>query len=60
MTEPKSVHDSALGHRSYTFSPRSGMMLIFPSWLDHIVGQNKTDEIRVAISFNIDLAKRPG
>ena len=60
VTEPKSVHDSALGHRSYTFSPRSGMMLIFPSWLDHIVGQNKTDEIRVAISFNIDLAKRPG
>jgi uncharacterized protein (TIGR02466 family) len=57
VTEPAPVRDSGLASRSYTFHPTAGMMLMFPSWLDHIVGQNKTNEIRLSISFNIDLVK---
>ena len=60
VVEPAAVRESALTQRSYTFHPAAGMMLIFPGWLDHVVGQNKTDEIRVSISFNIDLVKTKG
>jgi len=55
VIEPVAVHDKPLAYRSYTFQPKPGMMLLFPSWLDHVVGQNKSNEVRVAISFNIDL-----
>jgi hypothetical protein len=26
---------------------------LFSSWLEHSVGENKTDDIRVSIAFNI-------
>ena len=34
--------------------PAAGKMVIFPSWCEHFVGPNLTDEDRVAISFNIN------
>lgn len=55
VCEPAAVRDSPLAHSSYTFRPTEGLMLLFPGWLDHIVGQNKSDNVRVSISFNIDL-----
>ncbi len=55
VTEPNAVRDSPLAYTSYTFRPTEGMLLLFPSWLDHIVGQNQSDDVRVSISFNIDL-----
>jgi hypothetical protein len=30
---------------------------MFPSWVEHHVGPNLTDEDRIAIAFNIDHAK---
>mgnify|MGYP003348279223 CR=1 FL=1 len=59
VTEPRPVRDSALAYQSYTFQPVPGMLLIFPSWLDHVVGQNKSGEVRTAVSFNIDLVRQP-
>ena len=39
--------------RTWTYPPELGKLLIFPSWLEHCVGDNNTDDIRVSISFNV-------
>ena len=36
------------------------MLVIFPAWLEHEVGENKTSEDRISISFNIMLRGRFG
>jgi ectoine hydroxylase-related dioxygenase (phytanoyl-CoA dioxygenase family) len=33
-----------------------GTMLIFPAWLPHSVDPNRSDRLRVSISFNIMLS----
>ncbi|MCG8355888.1 MAG: 2OG-Fe(II) oxygenase family protein [Kiloniellales bacterium] len=35
------------------FEPREGTMLVFPSWLEHAVEANHSDEVRVSIAFNV-------
>ena len=37
------------------FSPDQGRLVLFPSWLDHGVRENKTDEDRISLSINISL-----
>lgn len=34
-------------------SPKTGDLLLFPSWLPHWTKQNKTDEDRIILSFNL-------
>ncbi len=36
-----------------SYQPRTGMMLIFPSWLWHGVEPNLSNQARVSISFNL-------
>ena len=36
--------------------PEVGKLIMFPSWCEHHVGPNLTDEERIAISFNINHA----
>jgi uncharacterized protein (TIGR02466 family) len=38
--------------RTWTYAPEVGKLLIFPSWMEHSVGENLTDDLRVSISFN--------
>jgi uncharacterized protein (TIGR02466 family) len=33
--------------------PKVGKLLLFPSWLTHRVNLNKTDNLRISISFNL-------
>ena len=40
---------------SYFFKPIEGMMLIFPSSLQHEVKPNESDQDRISVSFNIKL-----
>ena len=40
---------------TYYFSPIEGRMLVFPSHLQHEVLENKSNEDRISVSFNIDL-----
>lgn len=54
-TEPNANITTTLSRDCYTFHPRPGTLLIFPSWLEHLVGQNKSDSSRISISFNINL-----
>lgn len=42
-------------YQAYAFPPKEGRMLIFPAALRHRVHYSKTDEERVAISFNLKL-----
>ena len=35
--------------------PEEGRLIMFPSWLEHSVGQNLSDSLRISLSFNIDL-----
>lgn len=37
---------------TYTFVPKKGKLLIFPSWLEHEVEPNETDLERISIAFN--------
>ena len=34
--------------------PKNGLIVIFPSWLNHSVLPNKSNKNRISISFNID------
>ena len=40
---------------TYYFSPIEGRILVFPSHLQHEVLENKSNEDRISVSFNIDL-----
>ena len=44
------------GYVNYT--PEVGKLLLFPAWLQHRVGLNKTDNVRVSITFNVGLQKK--
>ena len=39
---------------SYDITPEPGLLLYFPTWLEHDVTPNETDEDRITISFNIN------
>jgi len=41
---------------SYYFNPTEGRMLIFPAHLNHHVKENKSNEDRISVSFNIRLS----
>ncbi len=38
---------------NYTYTPKSGDLLLFPSWLSHGTEPNKSDEDRIIFSFNL-------
>ena len=38
---------------AYFFPPIEGRVLVFPSYLSHQVQENKSDEDRISVSFNI-------
>ena len=34
------------------FKPKAGRLIMFPSWVNHCVDLNKSDDIRISVSFN--------
>ena len=42
-------------HHAYWFPPIEGRMIIFPSHLQHEVKENKSNEDRISVSFNVTL-----
>ena len=56
---PKTKEDTYyykyIGHnfQEVPYTPEAGMMLIYPSWLDHRVSMHNVPEERIAISFNL-------
>ena len=43
-------------HEAYIYTPKEGMIITFPSHTLHEVEQNKSEEDRIAVSYNITLA----
>ena len=41
------------GSEYHYITPEDGMLLFFPSWFEHSVEENKSDEERMSIGFNI-------
>jgi uncharacterized protein (TIGR02466 family) len=37
----------------YSFYPKRGDLVIFPSWLEHSVSPNTTDQVRKVLAFNV-------
>ena len=37
------------------FEPKEGTMIVFPSWLEHMVEANHGDDTRVSVAFNVML-----
>ena len=35
--------------------PKEGSLILFPSWLEHAIGINETNEERISLSFNIKI-----
>ena len=40
---------------SYTLQPHSGMIILFPSWLQHAVRPYRGEKMRISIAFNLSL-----
>ena len=40
-----------------TLKPKKNLLFIFPSWADHSVDANESDEERISLSFNTDIIK---
>lgn len=47
--------ENVLTRQIFTIQPETGLMLIFPSYLEHQVHLNNTDNERIAISFNFGI-----
>ena len=39
----------------FSYYPKIGELLLFPSWLPHFVSPNTSEENRITISFNVEL-----
>ena len=46
------------GFGAYNLTPQEGMIIFFPSWLEHSVEENKSDSERMTIAFNIMLDQK--
>lgn len=43
---------NAFNSSNHCVTPRTGMLLLFPSWMKHFTNPNQTDKDRISISFN--------
>ena len=50
MLSPKLLNAQVNG-----ISPKEGALVLFPSYLDHSVNENLSNEERIVISFNIHI-----
>ena len=52
-TYPKALNPNLLNAQVNGISPKEGALVLFPSYLDHSVNENLSNEERMVISFNI-------
>ncbi len=51
FAKPKRMNDFNVNQ--IKLAPQEGMLIVFPSWLQHFVQPNQSDEERLSISFNM-------
>ena len=57
-TYPKAVNPNLLNAQVNGISPKEGALVLFPSYLDHSVNENLSNEERIVISFNITIQSK--
>jgi ectoine hydroxylase-related dioxygenase (phytanoyl-CoA dioxygenase family) len=50
---PRFTEETPLTARTMHIPVKTGILIMFPSWLQHSVVANPTEEERVSLSFNI-------
>ena len=55
--QPISKSPNKLNGTVNSIKPEAGMLVLFPSYLDHSVNPNLSDKKRIVISFNLNLEK---
>ncbi len=58
FTHPQCISPNKLNALVNSINPVEGGLVIFPSYLDHSVNPNLSNEERIVISFNIKLIKK--
>ena len=54
-TYPKALNPNLLNAQVNGINPKEGALVLFPSYLDHSVNENLSNEERIVISFNITI-----
>ncbi len=54
-SHPNIVNPNLLNAQVNGINPKEGALILFPSYLDHSVNENQSDEERIVISFNIKI-----
>ena len=57
-TFPKALNPNLLNAQVNGISPKEGALVLFPSYLDHSVNENLSNEERIVISFNITIQSK--
>ena len=57
-TYPIAVNPNLLNAQINGISPKEGALVLFPSYLDHSVNENLSNEERIVISFNITIQSK--
>jgi uncharacterized protein (TIGR02466 family) len=54
MTHPRRKEGQLPSYlwREVHYQPIAGRLIMFPSWLNHCVDPNQSDDIRISVSFN--------
>ena len=55
---PTSKEANSLNCQVQSVTPRSGTLVLFPSYLEHKVAENLSNEERIVVSFNVSLIKK--
>lgn len=51
---PKKKNAKIKNLNFFNYSPKTGDVILFESWLRHEVAQNNSEELRISVSFNYD------
>ena len=52
---PKSISSNSLNAQVSSITPKEGALILFPSYVDHSVNENLSNDERIVISFNITI-----
>ena len=57
-SHPRSNNPNSLNAMVNSITPSEGVLVLFPSYLDHSVNSNESEDERIVISFNINLTPK--
>jgi len=62
MQQPDYTKNTDMSSMSHIYKPTVGMLILFPSWLEHRVNkfETDTDDVRISASFNYNIVRSSG